>query len=57
MFNMGARFNFSHCLESYRMKISNTAIFIFVYFDYDEIIGTIVGMINHPETWILKQRK
>ena len=28
-----------------------------LYTTYDEIIGTIVGMINHPETWILKQRK
>ncbi|MCA9143490.1 MAG: four helix bundle protein [Planctomycetales bacterium] len=26
------------------------------YKTYDEIIGTIVGMINHPETWILKNR-
>lgn len=23
---------------------------------YDEIIGTLVGMINHPETWILKAK-
>lgn len=28
-----------------------------LYKTYDEIIGTIVGMINHPETWILKQKK
>lgn len=25
-----------------------------LYKKYDEVIGTIVGMINHPETWILK---
>ncbi len=24
-----------------------------LYKTYDEIIGTIVGMINHPETWII----
>ena len=24
------------------------------YKRYHEVIGTIVGMINHPETWILK---
>jgi len=23
---------------------------------YDQVIGTIVGMINHPETWILRPR-
>lgn len=25
-----------------------------LYKMYDEVIGTIVGMINHPQTWILK---
>ncbi len=25
-----------------------------LYTTYDEVIGTIVGMINHPHTWILK---
>ncbi|MCA8995069.1 MAG: four helix bundle protein [Planctomycetaceae bacterium] len=25
-----------------------------LYRTYDEIIGTIVGMITHPETWIIK---
>ena len=25
-----------------------------LYKTYDEIIGTIVGMINHPETWVLR---
>ena len=25
-----------------------------LYKTYDEIIGTIVGMITHPETWIIK---
>jgi len=24
-----------------------------LYATYDDILGTIVGMINHPETWIL----
>ncbi len=24
-----------------------------LYVTYDEIISTIVGMINHPETWVL----
>ena len=24
-----------------------------LYITYDEIIATIIGMINHPETWIL----
>ncbi len=24
-----------------------------LYAIYDEIIGTLVGMINHPETWVL----
>ena len=29
-----------------------------LYTTYDEIIGTIVGMINHPETWVIDgQRK
>lgn len=27
-----------------------------LYQSYDEIIRTIVGMINHPETWILKNQ-
>lgn len=27
-----------------------------LYREYDEIIGTIVGMINHPETWIIQKR-
>ncbi len=26
-----------------------------LYKNYDEIIGTIVGMINHPEKWIIKK--
>src|SRR3972149_2911947 len=26
-----------------------------LYRSYDRIIGTIVGMINHPETWIIKK--
>ena len=25
-----------------------------LYRTYDEILGTLVGMINHPETWILR---
>jgi len=28
-----------------------------LYKEYDSIIGTIVGMINHPETWIIGQKK
>jgi len=24
------------------------------YKTYDEIIGTLVGMMNHPETWVLR---
>ena len=27
-----------------------------LYTSYDEILGTFVGMINHPETWILKKK-
>jgi four helix bundle protein len=27
-----------------------------IYSTYDSVIRTIVGMINHPETWILKAR-
>lgn len=27
-----------------------------LYKIYDEIIGTLVGMINHPETWILQKQ-
>lgn len=26
-----------------------------LYQSYDRVIGTLVGMINHPETWILKK--
>ena len=26
-----------------------------LYRVYDEVIGTIVGMINHPETWVLQR--
>jgi len=25
-----------------------------LYRTYDEILGTLVGMVNHPETWILR---
>ncbi len=28
-----------------------------LYRIYDECIGTVVGMINHPETWILAKKK
>jgi len=27
-----------------------------LYATYDEILGTIVGMVNHPETWTIKKR-
>ena len=27
-----------------------------LYKTYDEIIGTFVGMINHPETWTIRRR-
>lgn len=27
-----------------------------LYATYDEIIGTFVGMINHPETWVLNRK-
>ena len=27
-----------------------------LYFTYDEILRTLVGMINHPETWIIQKR-
>lgn len=27
-----------------------------IYRSYDEIIGTVVGMINHPETWVIGKR-
>ena len=25
-----------------------------LYKTYDEVLGTVVGMINHPETWVLR---
>jgi four helix bundle protein len=25
-----------------------------LYQTYDEVIGTLVGMINHPETWVIR---
>ncbi len=28
-----------------------------LYQKYNEIIGTLVGMINHPETWVITKRK
>jgi hypothetical protein len=28
-----------------------------LYQTYDSAIGTIVGMINHPETWVIGMRK
>ena len=28
-----------------------------LYRDCDSIIATLVGMINHPETWVLKSKK
>jgi four helix bundle protein len=28
-----------------------------LYQRYNEIIGTLVGMINHPETWVITKRK
>jgi four helix bundle protein len=27
-----------------------------LYKIYDEVIGTLVGMINHPETWVIRKR-
>ena len=27
-----------------------------LYKTYDEVIGTLVGMINHPETWIIQKQ-
>ena len=27
-----------------------------LYKTYDDVIGTFVGMINHPETWIIQKR-
>lgn len=27
-----------------------------LYKIYDEVLGTFVGMINHPETWIIEKR-
>ena len=27
-----------------------------LYQSYDSILGTIVGMINHPETWVFKKK-
>ena len=27
-----------------------------IYKTYDDVIGTFVGMINHPETWIIQKR-
>ena len=28
-----------------------------LYKTYDEIIGTLVGMINHPDSWIIQKKK
>jgi len=28
-----------------------------LYNNYDRTLGTIVGMINHPETWIIKKQE
>ncbi len=28
-----------------------------LYKTYDEVVRTLVGMINHPETWVLGQRR
>lgn len=28
-----------------------------LYKRYDEILGTLVGMINHPETWLITKQK
>ena len=28
-----------------------------LYQAYDSAIGTIVGMVNHPETWVIGMRK
>ena len=28
-----------------------------LYQTYDEILGTLVGMMNHPETWTLKRKR
>ena len=27
-----------------------------LYKTFDSILGTIVGMINHPETWVIRKR-
>nr|WP_294391569.1 four helix bundle protein [Prosthecobacter sp.] len=27
-----------------------------LYKTYDEVIGTLVGMINHPETWVIQKQ-
>ena len=27
-----------------------------LYKIYDEVIGTLVGMINHPETWVIQKK-
>jgi four helix bundle protein len=27
-----------------------------IYQEYDRILGTLVGMINHPETWVIKKK-
>jgi four helix bundle protein len=27
-----------------------------LYQTYEEVIGTLVGMINHPETWVIRPR-
>ena len=27
-----------------------------IYKTYDEVIGTLVGMINHPETWVIQKQ-
>jgi hypothetical protein len=28
-----------------------------LYHNYDDILRTIVGMINHPESWVLREQK
>lgn len=27
-----------------------------LYIEYDSIVGTLVGMINHPETWVIGKK-
>ena len=42
---------------SVKCEYMNRDVGLELYGIYDEIIGTVVGMMNHPETWILDGKR